>query len=297
MKYLLTGASGFLGRVIFNYLEEQPNNSILTLGRSKDNDIVCDLSKNIPKINEKIDVVIHCAGKAHLIPKTLIEEQDFIAVNYLGTKKLLESLKNNLPNTIIFISTVAVYGIDIGEMIDESSPLNGETPYAKSKIQAEREMEAFSKEKNINLVILRLPLISGNNPPGNLGNLIKTIKKGYYFRIGSGSAKKSIVSALDVAKFIPNLFEKKGIYNFTDSRNPTFKDIENHIADLYDKRIISIPKFVFKPLALVGDFLPFFILNSNKLDKITKSLTFSDKKAQKELNWQPDAALKTIIKS
>jgi nucleoside-diphosphate-sugar epimerase len=294
MKYLLTGATGFLGKIIFNHLSEESNNSIITLGRGDFNNIICDLSKDVPSINESFDTVIHCAGKAHSIPRTLLEEQVFFDVNYIGTKNLLKSLENKLPKTIVFISTVAVYGKDFGEMIDESFPLLGNTPYAKSKILAEEEVVKFSQKHNINYIILRLPLISGISPPGNLDSMMKTIKKGYYFRIGKGLAKKSIVSAKDVATLIPKLHDKCGIFNLTDGVNPTFKEIENHIGSIYNKKIVAIPKFIFKLLALIGDVVPGFILNTIKLDKITKSLTFSDTKAIKELNWQPNSALNEI---
>ena len=41
------------------------------------------------------------------------------------------------PKALVFISTVAVYGCESGELITEEHPLEGETPYAKSKILAE----------------------------------------------------------------------------------------------------------------------------------------------------------------
>ena len=46
--------------------------------------------------------------------------------------------KVGVPKALVFISTVAVYGRDFGELITELHPLNGNTPYAKSKIMAEK---------------------------------------------------------------------------------------------------------------------------------------------------------------
>ena len=57
----------------------------------------------------------------------------------------------------------------------------------KSKIDAEAEVVSWCKKNDVEFLILRLPLISGPNPPGNLGALYKAIQKGYYFRIGKGS--------------------------------------------------------------------------------------------------------------
>ncbi|MFY7670057.1 NAD-dependent epimerase/dehydratase family protein [Tenacibaculum sp. MEBiC06402] len=293
-KVLITGSTGFLGKDIVKFIREKTDCTFTSVGRSKENDIIIDLSKARPKISQVYDVVIHAAGKAHLIPKTDIEKEEFFNVNYLGTKNLLKGLENNMPDTFIFISTVSVYGVDFGEMIDESFPLNGTSPYALSKIKAEREVSNFCRNNNVNCVILRLPLVAGENPPGNLGAMIKAIKKGYYFRIGKGQARKSIVSAQDIAQFIPHLYGKNGIYNLTDTLHPTFKEIEDYIASKFNRKIIKLPQVLFFVLAKIGDVLPFFIINTDKLHKITKSLTFSNEKAIKELGWSPSSALQSI---
>lgn len=297
INILITGASGFLGKEIFKKLEELKDSKLVTIGRSKESNVVCDLAIKIPKFNDSYNKVIHIAGKAHSIPKTDLEIQEFYKVNHVGTKNLLDSLKDNLPKTFVFISTVAVYGKDYGEMIDESFPLEGKTPYAKSKIMAEKEVINFSKKHKINYIILRLPLISGANPLGNLGTMMKAIEKGYYFRIGKGLSKKSIVSSTDIANLICSLDDNKsGVFNLTDTIDPTFREIEDYIAKLYNKKIISLPKMFFTSLAKIGDLLPFFIIDSNKLNKITKSLTFSSERAIRELNWSPKSALKSISK-
>ena len=78
----------------------------------------------------------------------------------------------------------------------------GGTPYADSKIQAEELLREWGKLNNVNMLILRLPLLVGENPPGNLGSMIRAIKKGYYFRIGDGSARRSMVLAEDIAEVV-----------------------------------------------------------------------------------------------
>ncbi|MCG8715418.1 NAD(P)-dependent oxidoreductase [Tenacibaculum finnmarkense] len=295
MKVLISGSTGFLGKYIVQEFERL-NYVIDTIGRGRHSSIIADISKEIPPILNTYDFVVHVAGKAHSVPKTKEEKQEFYNVNHIGTKNLLNSLKGKKPKTIVFISTVAVYGKDYGEMIDESFPLLGSTPYAESKILAEQEIINFSKERNLNYIILRLPLISGINPPGNLGAMIKAIKKGYYFRIGKGLAQKSIVSSKDVAKLILTLEGKSGIYNLTDGINPKFHEIEDYIARLFNKKITAFPKWIFSILAKIGDFIPFFIIDTNKLSKITATLTFSTEKAKKELNWNPKSALNNITK-
>lgn len=294
---LLTGASGFLGKAITNKIE----GPMISIGRNASNKIVCDLATDIPHLVSKVHKVIHCAGKAHMVPKTEADKKVFFDINVQGTKNLLEALKNNLANIqqFIFISTIAVYGKDQGLNIAENTPLLGESSYAKSKMEAEQILLNWSKEHAIPLVILRLPLIVGDHPPGNLGAMMKAIKSGRYFSISNNNAKKSVVLANDVADFISNLKGKSGTYNLTDGLHPTFKEIEEAIGLRFNSTIkISLPIGLLKLLARIGDWIRAlnipFPLYSERLNKMISSLTFSDEKARKELNWNPNPVLDFI---
>ncbi|TVP46543.1 MAG: NAD-dependent epimerase/dehydratase family protein [Mongoliibacter sp.] len=290
-KYLLTGASGFLGKVIFMKIK----NECYTLGRSQSDDVLCDLESVATGIPE-VKTFIHCAGKAHIIPKTVEEKEAFFKINYKGTVNLLKGFERsgNIPQNLIFISTVAVYGLEEGEGIDESSPLLGETPYAKSKIMAETYLKEWCNLKQVNLVILRLPLIVGENAPGNLGAMERAIQNGYYLGIGTGSSRKSAVLAKDIADLIPRLEGVNGTFNLTDQRHPSMREIEEALAEKYQKKIRRIPLLWLKPFAAIGDKLSFFPLNSYRLEKLTSSLTFDDDLAKKQLKWNPGSVLEFL---
>ena len=294
-KILLTGSSGFLGSYILDFLKNK-NYEVIKVGRSVKSDINIDLSLNkLSKID--VDYVIHVAGKAHVIPKTKEDNNKFFKVNYIGTNNLLCGLDTTKLQSIIFISTVAVYGKEVGELIDEKSPLYGNTPYALSKIQAEQSIIDFGITNNIKTVVLRLPLVSGKNPPGNLSAIIEAIDKGYYFRIGKGEAKKSIIAAADVANLIPELFDLNGVYNLTDIKHPMISEIDSIIARKFNKRIKRIPKGLIRIIAKIGDIFSFFPFNSSRFDKLTKNLTFSNKKLFNEIKYRPSRGLSEIAKN
>ena len=295
MKLLFTGASGFLGNNIYSLLEEKY--VIETVGiTSKDNYNV-NLAWEIPNLTGTFDVVFHAAGKAHSIPKIEEEKQLFFDVNLQGTKNLCTALENSgIPKAFIFISTVAVYGCDSGENITEEHPLNGTTPYALSKIKAEKYLQGWCAMHNVKLSILRPSLIAGPNPPGNLGAMIRGIRNGKYLSIAGGKARKSVLMVQDIANLLPMLIEKGGIYNVCDSYQPSFRELEMVICkQLSRKGPISIPYWLAKSMAVVGDCLgekaP---INSLKLRKITSSLTFSNEKATRELGWKPMNVLRNF---
>ena len=288
MKLLFTGASGFLGRNIKGILEQ--SYQVETIGLTKGDNLFIDLSREIPSFNESFDIVLHAAGKAHVIPKTKEEKQAFFDINFQGTKNLCAALeKSGVPKAFIFISTVAVYGCESGELITEEHQLNGTTPYAKSKIMAEEYLQDWCSKNQVTLSILRPSLIAGTNPPGNLGAMIQGIQNGKYLSIAGGKARKSILMVEDIAYLIPLLVEKGGIYNVCDDEHPTFRTLEAVICGQLGKTLpISIPNWLAKCFALVGDCLgektP---INTLKLKKITEALTFSNEKAKRELNWKP----------
>jgi GlcNAc-P-P-Und epimerase len=284
---LFTGASGFLGENIYPILSQQYD--IDTLGLSVNDTYTINLAKDIPVLNKKYDIVLHAAGKAHDIP-TNKEEDQFFQINLQGTKNLCTALERNfLPKVFIFISTVAVYGIESGTMITEENALQGTTPYALSKIRAEEFLRNWCSKNNILLGILRPSLIAGKNPPGNLGAMIKGIRSGKYLRIGDGKTKKSVLMAEDIGRIVPKVSEIGGIYNICDDHHPSFLELETLITrQLGKKSPISIPYWFAKFLAMVGDLVgDKFPINSLKLSKIVKPLTFSNEKAKKKLDWQP----------
>src|SRR5690554_2271535 len=174
MKLLFTGASGFLGQNVKSVLETQYE--VKTLGLAGDN-IVANIATNVPEITETFDVVLHAAGKAHVIPKTKNEKDDFFNVNYQGTVNLCKALEQGKPpKAFVFVSTVAVYGLEFGENISEEHPLNGDTPYALSKIQAEQFLTEWCAKHGVMLSIIRPSLIAGPNAPGNLGAMVQGIQ-------------------------------------------------------------------------------------------------------------------------
>lgn len=293
MITLLTGSSGFFGS---EYLKLTGFNNVITLAR-KNAIIDADLSTQVPKI-DVVDLVIHAAGKAHIVPRTDQEKEEFFKVNVAGTQNLLLGLENApaLPKFFVFISSVAVYGLETGNLIDENTPLLAADPYGKSKIQAEKLVADWCGKNNINCTILRLPLLAGTNPPGNLKSMIKGIKAGYYFNIAGGQAKKSMVMARDVAKIIPKVASIGGIYNLTDRHHPNFFELSALIAKQLGKKTpLNMPKWLAVLLAKTGDVVGSKApINSNKLAKIMSDLTFDDSKAKEKIGWNPGYVLQEL---
>lgn len=293
---LLTGANGFLGKFIYTELAKY--GPVDTLGRS-DSTWNVDLATDTPSFNIAYDLVVHSAGKAHVVPANEEEMQLFYQVNLEGTERLLKSLESlsDKPQAFVFISTVAVYGLETGSNVKEEQPLKATDPYGRSKILAEEVVASWCEKNGVGCAILRLPLIAGENAPGNLRAMINSIKKGYYFNIAGGQARKSMVLASDVAEIILKAAEVGGTYNLTDGYHPNFMELSAAIARQLNKKAptLNMPFFIARILGHVGDLLgdraP---VNSAKIQKITADLTFNDDKARHLLAWTPGRVMDGI---
>ncbi|MFV8335273.1 NAD-dependent epimerase/dehydratase family protein [Flavobacterium sp. RSP29] len=294
MEIVVTGANGFLGKVIVKELES--NYTLFSLSRTF-GDYQVSLENEIPNFTQKFNLVIHAAGKAHSIPRTLTDKNQFYDINVLGTQNLLKGLdKVGAPEQFVFISSVSVYGQESGSNINEEHPLEAKDPYGLSKIGAEVLVTEWCNKNNVVCTILRLPLLVGKNPPGNLGAMIKAIDRRYYFNIGGGEARKSMVVAEDVAAFITKVASFGGTYNLTDGVHPNFSELSIAISKQKKKKTpLNVPLSLTMLMGYAGDILgnkaP---INSSKIKKITSDLTFNDAKVRELLGWDPQSVLEYL---
>jgi nucleoside-diphosphate-sugar epimerase len=201
---------------------------------------------------------------------------------------LLKLASREFIANIVFISSVAVYGKDYGLDIKEDTELIPKSLYARSKRDSEMLITQWAKEDNANYLCLRLPLIVGPNPPGNLGKLIQSIQSGHHIFLNGNKAMKSVVFASDVASFIEKwlmcLEKKSGAINLSNTIAPTFNWIEKSIVKNSSKTFkISIPisltwLIVVSIRKYLGISLPF-------IGKLFYPLTFSDSLARNEYNF------------
>ena len=273
------------------------NKEHMLLGFSgKGGTVQCDLRHQVPRIPAEVQHVIHLAGRAHAVDLKKSEIEEFYQVNVQGTLNLLKGLENSRGTIqqVVYASTVAVYGLAQGENISEKEPKLGTTPYAKSKLEAEGILHKWAEKHGVKLLILRLPLIAGPNPPGNLGAMINALKRNRYLSIGEGAARRSMVMGTDVGRLCSRLKgSEDGIYNLTDGCHPSIRELEQLICNQLGRSMPRrIPRCVAKAIGSCGDFFGRYSpVNSNKIDKLLSTLTFTDSVAKRQLDWNPRSVI------
>lgn len=292
-KVLVTGATGFLGKYMVQELSQ--HYLVHTLSRHATADLIVDLGQQVPALKDHYDLVVHAAGKAHILEANEMDAATYFQVNTNGTSRLCEAFDRlgAYPKALVFTSSVSVYGLESGELISETQPLHGISAYGNSKIEAELLLSDWCAKHSVTLSILRLPLVAGANPPGNLGAMIEAIKRNRYFNINGGDARKSMVMAADVAKWIPAIAATGGTYHLTDGYHPSFSELAALISkELGKNPPMSIPHWLALPLAFAGNYLgnkaP---INNTQLRKIGATLTFDDSRARNTFGWNPGRVL------
>ena len=279
---LLTGHTGFLGSLIYEELKKSFR--VLTAGR----DVSCDYNVDFSKwdgaleLKHSIDAIVHVAGLAHNKAKS---KEELIAVNTTSVEHLLTLAVKNKIESFIFFSSTAVYGQTYGVNIPEKSSHRGKSNFAMSKIEAEKVIESSKLGSKLTL---RLPLVLGPNPPGNLGRLLKSISSGYHIYLQGNRALNSVVFSSDVANFISQwlLQQKKasGTINLCNQTAPTFNWIEDAIAESGDYSFrFSVP---IKLLWVAVNWMRAKLNISIPLvGKLFYSLTFSDQLAREKFGY------------
>ena len=183
MLIAITGATGFLGRYLSNYLEKN-NYKIRRIHRNKNKNGfflgTIDENTDWSKALYDVDIVIHCAAKVHVFnPKKETKKHSTFNVN--ATSNLAKQAAKIGVKKFIFISTIKVFGekTKLNSPFSLSSNLAPEDHYAKSKLKAELVLKKITSENNMKLIIIRPPLIYGPGVGANFFKMISFIDKNY----------------------------------------------------------------------------------------------------------------------
>ena len=277
MKVIITGASGFVGKSLYNYLKPYHDIKPLSI-RYQPNQ----------KIEIKTDAVIHLAGKAHDLKK-VSRPQDYYEANFELTKQVFDAFLQSETQVFIFMSTVkAVADEVIGVLTEETIP-NPKTHYGIAKHQAEQYI--LSKELPIGkrVYILRPCMIHGPGNKGNLNLLYQLVAKGLPWPLGAFDNQRSFLSVENLCFVIKELLENEaiplGIYNIADDQPLSTNELIQLLGTSLDKtpRIVKIPSNWIRGIAKMGDYLS-LPLNSERLQKLTEDYVVSNEKIKKVIN-------------
>ena len=287
---LLTGASGFIGKRLLDYLESINVYPRVVLNKSDldyKNKVFLDLSKDKIKndIFNEIDSVIHLAGQAHDVSGR--NSSSYQQLNIKGSLKLAEaSIENDVKNFVYISSTKAAQH-------DFITGKNGNISYAESKFITENLLKDLCKGTGMLLTILRPSLVYGPNAKGNVKLMQKAISQGWFPPLPKTNNKKSMVHVDDLSRVIYFLL-KNNINNgktfiATDGIEYSSYDIYSILCGIVNKKVPSwsIPIQIFSFLSSLSPYL------SNRIDKLLSD-DYHSSKDLCNLGFTPMFTLKDI---
>ena len=248
-RILVTGAGGFIGshltealldisaavrafvhynsRNDWGFLEELPAKD-----KSEIDVIAADLRDfhAVKQATKGVDIVFHL-GASIGIPYSLAYPSDVVETNVMGTLNVLKSTLENGTSRVIHTSTSEVYGTAQYVPIDEKHPLSPQSPYAATKVAADKLAEAFFRSYGLPTSIIRPFNTFG--PRQSLRAIIPTIitqlLRGEKIRIGNLKPRRDFTYISDTVQGFILLARKSGIegdtFNLGTSKDISIKEL------------------------------------------------------------------------
>ena len=166
MRFLITGAAGFLGSALANRLTREGNvvRGMDDLSTGEPGALLPEIHLTRGDVNDRpklwtllqdVDCVYHLAARVS-VPESVLYPREYNAVNVGGTVTLMEAMRDVGVRRVVFISSGAVYGEQAQQPLSEAAAPNPRSPYAVSKLSAEYYVRTIGMLWGIETVALRV---------------------------------------------------------------------------------------------------------------------------------------------
>lgn len=281
-RVLITGASGFIGRRLIQFLLSTGNYEITASGRNLTSKNIFDSNKvtiidfsiqNISECCKDVDIVIHLAA---MDAKSCVKDPiSAIDINIKNTKLLLDAAVRNSVDKFIYLSTVHVYGHDLSGKIDEKKIPRPLHPYSITHKSAEDFVIEKLSNNLINGIVIRLSNSYGYNDDMNSSSwdlvindfCLKAITKKKIVIKSDAYIKRDFISMFNVVRGIEHCIKNdiKGIFNLVSGETTSLIDMAKKIKELIYKE--------------TGEYINIYYNEPNSNG--VKSYVFSNKKISK----------------
>jgi nucleoside-diphosphate-sugar epimerase len=233
----LIGGSGFIGRRLCNLIAEDRSVTVIDKVSTdldsvsyKPADVTDLASLREAVVSGSIIVNLAAEHRDDVFPRDLYDQ-----VNIDGARNCCEVAKLNNVNTIVFTSSVAIYGF-AEPGTDEAGPVSPFNDYGRTKLAAESVFLQWQSEapEERSLVIIRPTAVFGEGNRGNVYNLMRQIAEKKFIMVGSGDNRKSLAYVENVTAFIESRLEAGSgvhIHNYVDQPDLTMNELVSRIQN------------------------------------------------------------------
>ncbi|MEP6953910.1 MAG: SDR family NAD(P)-dependent oxidoreductase [Solirubrobacteraceae bacterium] len=216
---LVTGAGGFIGghvverlvregagvRALCRYNSRNDRGTLdwLAAEITSDVEVVLGELRDIESVSaatEGRDVVLHL-GALIAIPYSYVNPRDYLEVNVIGTMNVAQAALRHGVGRVVHASTSEVYGTAQTVPITEEHPLEPQSPYAASKVAADKVMDSFHRSFDLPVCVLRPFNTYGPRQSARaiIPTIISQALASSALRLGSLSPRRDLTFAQDTA--------------------------------------------------------------------------------------------------
>ncbi len=294
MNIIITGATGFVGKNLTDYLQNKKHilqSLSMRTSQWKDN------------INSSADAIIHLAGKAH-DTKNTSDASEYFQVNTELTKELFDWFLLSDVKDFFYFSSVKAVADTVRLVLEEEVEGKPVTSYGQSKLKAEQYIKSKPLPEGKRVFIIRPCMTHGPGNKGNLNLLYIVVKRGLPWPLAAYDNKRSFLSIDNLSYLINQMLQnpsiESGVYNFADDVPVSTNQLITIIAETSEKkpRMWNLSKSLMDGLAKVGDKIK-LPLNTERLNKLTENYVVSNAKIKSALGiaYLPTTAQEGIIKT
>ena len=302
-KILITGATGFVGRALFEnlkfkkkylaHLTTRTNQEELFEGGKAFNIGEIDANTNSKDALDGVDCIVHCAARAHMMENKQTDSLNaYRRINVDGTRNLAKQAAGIGIKRFIFLSSIKVNGEETiatksFKYNDISQP---EDAYGITKWEAEQALLEISKQTGLEVVIIRPPLVYGEGVKGNFLRLLDIVYKQIPLPFAKINNLRSFVGLDNLIDLIICCIEhpKAGGKTFlvSDGEDLSTSDLIIKLSKFMDKspRLFQVPQLIIQLTArLVG--------KSLEVKRLLGSLRIDNSYTREILGWSPVLSL------
>jgi nucleoside-diphosphate-sugar epimerase len=291
VRIVITGATGFVGRTLLSALSG--NELLLALRTAAD--IAEFKSVVVGDINEQTswdnalagaDCVIHLAARVHVMRPTPFDAQKFREVNVLGTARLAKAARQAGVRRFVFLSSIKVNGEDATTPFKNSDPPCPVDDYGRSKWEAEQALSDVANGSDMELAVIRPPLVYGPGVRANFLRLLSWVNNGVPLPFGAVHNRRSMVSVWNLCDLIKTVAVREppttGVYLVSDGTDLSTPELIRCLARGMNKpaRLLPVPVGLLKLLGEVTG-------KSAEVSRLCGSLTVDISETRNRLNWLP----------